>query len=41
LDGAWRDPDVIRDYESRGTTVTIEDNRKFDLKINVIDSEAK
>ncbi len=38
LDGAWRDPDVIREYESRGTTINIEDNRRFDVKVNVIDS---
>jgi hypothetical protein len=41
LDGAWRDPDVIRDFESRGTPISIEDNRKFDAKVSVIDSEPK
>jgi hypothetical protein len=40
-DGSWRDPDVIREYESRGTTIKIEDNRKFDAKVSVIDSEPK
>jgi hypothetical protein len=39
LDGAWRDPDVVRDYESRGTPITIEDNRKFEVKVIAINSE--
>jgi len=41
LDGAWRDSDVIREYEARGTTMKIEDNRKFEAKVIVIGSEAR
>ena len=39
LEGAWRDPDVIREHESRGTAVTIEDGRKFDVNVTVIGEE--
>jgi hypothetical protein len=37
IDGAWRDPDVIREFESRGTAIRIEDSRKFDAKVTVIE----
>jgi hypothetical protein len=33
LDGAWRDSDVMRQYDSRGTAIRIEDGRHFDTKV--------
>jgi hypothetical protein len=36
LDGAWRDPEFLRNYETRGVSVNIESARFATAEVEVI-----